>query len=83
MKKYLPAGNNRIVIGGSAIPRKHDQMVALTNPFDFKVRSGESISARVLPVAVRWNARAIDEYRVVTHNDVIAGKPDQAFDVMN
>ena len=53
------------------------------NPIDFKIRSGESISIRIITVPRRLNARAVDEYCVVMHDDVIARKPDQAFDVMD
>jgi hypothetical protein len=58
-------------------------MVAPTDLFDFKICSGESISTRVFPVGFFWKARTVNDYRVVVHNDVIAWKPDQAFDVMD
>jgi hypothetical protein len=82
-EKSLPGGNNRFVIGGDAILGKHDQMITITNPLDFKSCTEEPISACVLAVALRWNAGAIDEYGIVMHNDMVAREADQAFDVMS
>jgi hypothetical protein len=75
-EKILTGWNYGLIVLGHPIVIEHDQVIAITYPFNFKFRARESISTAVLALAFHWKARAIDEYGVVTHNDVIAGEAD-------